>query len=427
MNEINKSLEDRDLFNERDEIIKNILKPIFKNAWFKISWNTFRRETEDLYQRLTIQNSSRNHSESVSFYINIDSESKYLYQFTWEELPKKEPTWNFRAHEIIWWEQSYRLDYNSTFEEFSKKIEEDMNLLIKKYFELSSLNLYLMYVDLYKNHNSYWIWNRLIYLLIPLLKENSSEWTKMFSNFLSEIQASSKDNDYIEKTKKIIARCIDIIDNNKKITPPDKEKHHILYVWWKLENTLKKRKFKDVFPLVMNWLENNTDYEVEQEIKFILNRYASCPWSSYTNDVNSLVNDFMKNNFPHVDYVIWNEKEVIITMNDVNKLYSLSSHKNYQDFFKFSKYEIELKFNFNLKWMEKLDDNIMKKRYFKTNIELKLAEYSDSRYTINIKKVESSDINKNDIEDFMTKFSKDFPYKLSEKDFSVDTLEFDTI
>ncbi len=426
MIEINKSLKDRDLFNERDKIIKNVLKPIFKNAWFKISWNTFRRETKDLYQRLTIQNSSWNHSESVSFYINIDSESKYLYQFTWKELPIKEPTWNFRAQEIIWW-QSYRLDYNSTFEEFSKKIEEDMNLLIKKYFELSSLDLYLMYVDLFKNHNSYWLWNRLIYLLIPLLKENSLEWKKMFSNFLSEIQASSKNSEYIEKTKKIIARCIDIIDNNKKITPPGKEKHHILYVWGKLENTLKKRKFKDVFPLVINWLENNTYYEVEKEIKFILNRYASCTWTSYTNKVNLLVNDFMKNNFPHIDYVIWNEKEVIITMNDVNKLHSLSSNKNYQDFFKFSKYEIELKFNFNLKWMEKLDDNIMKKRYFNTNIELKLAEYSDSKYTINIKEVESSDINKNDIEDFMTKFSNDFPYKLSEKDFSVDTLEFDIL
>ena len=425
MIEINKSLEDRDLFNERDKIIKNVLKPIFKKAWFKVSWNTLRRETENLYQRLTIQNSSWNHSESVSFYINIDSESKYYYKFKWEELPIKEPTWNFRAHEIIWWEQSYRLDYNSTFDEFSKKIEEDMNLLIKKYFELSSLNLYLMYVDLFKNHNSYWIWNTLMYLLIPLLKENSLEWKKMFSNFLSEIQVSSKDSDYIEKTKKIIARCIDIIDNNKKITPPDKEKYHILYLWWKLENTLKKRKFKDVFPLVINWLENNTDYQVEKEIKFILNRYASCPWSNYTDEVNVLVNDFMKNNFPHINFVTWNEKEVIISMNDVNKLHRISSNKNFKDFFKFSKYEIELKFNFNLKGIKKLDANIMKKRYFNTNIELKLAEYSDSKYTINIKEVESSDINKNDIEDFMTRFSNDFPYKISEKDFSVDTLELD--
>ena len=78
---LNKSLKNRNLFKERDEVIKNVLKPIFKKAWFKVSWNTLRRETEDLYQRLTIQNSSWNHDESVSFYININSESKYYYKF----------------------------------------------------------------------------------------------------------------------------------------------------------------------------------------------------------------------------------------------------------------------------------------------------------------------------------------------------------
>jgi hypothetical protein len=49
----------------------------------------------------------------------------------------------------------YTLDYNTSFQEFSKKIEEDMVLLIIKYFDLSSLELYLLEIYLYENTNSF--------------------------------------------------------------------------------------------------------------------------------------------------------------------------------------------------------------------------------------------------------------------------------
>jgi hypothetical protein len=53
----------------------------------------------------------------------------------------------------------------------------------------------------------------------------------------------------------------------------------------------------------MDWLDKNTSYYIESSIEFSLNKF-SCPTSKYNKEVDSLVKNFMKNNFPKIKYLI---------------------------------------------------------------------------------------------------------------------------
>jgi hypothetical protein len=55
----------------RDEVIKNIIKPAFKNNNYKINGNTFIKEEKGFYKVITIQNFSWNNANEVEFCLNI--------------------------------------------------------------------------------------------------------------------------------------------------------------------------------------------------------------------------------------------------------------------------------------------------------------------------------------------------------------------
>lgn len=409
----------RDLFKERDEIVRKVLKPIFKKAWFKVSWTTLRRETDDLYQRLTIQSSSWNYDESVSFYINIDSESKYYYKLNWKELPIKESAWGFlRANEIIWWEQSYTLDYNSSFQEFSKKIEKDMNLLINKYFDLSSLELYLLEIYLYENTNSFMMGENWMYLLFPLLKEDNEEWKKMLNNFFEHIKKIKYSSDYEDEIKIKMEKFIDIIENNKPIVLPKKEKYNYLHIGNSIQS-LKKRKLVDAYKIVLDWFKNsNISYTFWDIITLTL-----CVKNNQKKMWKFFISDILHEKYWEWMYCWWVEwkefwqrnYEWKININDLDKIIELTQDKENLQMFVKLKYQIKIDINFSFL---KNDDN-QPNSYFTLYLWNSSAiSYSFSSYRLPGWKNKKTIIWYNDIVNkFKENIEEWLPFRIKDKDF----------
>lgn len=105
------------LFEKRDKIIKEILKPLFKECGFSVSGTTFVKKEKDFWKIFNIQSSSFNSDGNVSFYLNIGFLFPIGFDLRGQMLPTmpKEYDCQFqiRANSLTGRNQSYDINDNT--------------------------------------------------------------------------------------------------------------------------------------------------------------------------------------------------------------------------------------------------------------------------------------------------------------------------
>ena len=130
------------LYEKRDTILKDIIKPYFKEAGFKISGLTFNKVEDGFIKVFNFQNSGFNLEDNVSFYLNIGI---FFPQVFSETVPKKIKTYechfNLRSDSLTGANQSYDINPATDFNKLKQTIQTDLTrYIIPFYKSLGSLD-----------------------------------------------------------------------------------------------------------------------------------------------------------------------------------------------------------------------------------------------------------------------------------------------
>jgi hypothetical protein len=127
------------LFEHRDRIISEILKPAFKSAGFKVSGMTFRKAEKDFMKIFNIQSSGFNLEDSVSFYLNIGILFPIRFELREESQPKapKEYDCQFRirSNSLTGRNQWYEIKPHTNIDDLENLIRSDLKDFVLPFFE----------------------------------------------------------------------------------------------------------------------------------------------------------------------------------------------------------------------------------------------------------------------------------------------------
>lgn len=130
------------LYEKRDIILKEIIKPCFKEAGFKISGTTFSKAEDCFIKVFNLQNSSFNLEDNVSFYLNIG----IFYPNVFREInPKNIKTYEchfqIRSDSLTGANQSYDITPATDFDKLKHLTHSDISrFVIPFYKSLQSLD-----------------------------------------------------------------------------------------------------------------------------------------------------------------------------------------------------------------------------------------------------------------------------------------------
>ncbi len=126
------------LFEKRDNIIKDLFKPRFKEAGFNVSGTTFIKKEKEFWKIFNIQSSSFNSEDSVSFYLNIGFLFPIGFELRNQKLPIKPKEYDcqfhIRSNYLTGRNQSY--DINDSIE---KLLSNDISDFILPFFNRYNL------------------------------------------------------------------------------------------------------------------------------------------------------------------------------------------------------------------------------------------------------------------------------------------------
>lgn len=127
------------LFEKRDRLIKEVIKPLFKENGFRVPGNTFRKSETNFIKIFNIQSSAWNLDDHVSFYLNIGFLFPIYFEVTDQPLPKQPKEYDcifrIRTDSLTGLNQSYEISPKTEFEELKELIESDLTQFVFPFFE----------------------------------------------------------------------------------------------------------------------------------------------------------------------------------------------------------------------------------------------------------------------------------------------------
>jgi hypothetical protein len=141
------------LLEKRDNLIKHLFKPKFKEVGFNVSGTTFIKKEKDFWKLFNIQSSAFNSDENVSIYLNIGFLFPVGFELKSQKVPLKpieyDCQFTIRTNLLTGRNQWYEIDDNS-----ENLLSKDLNNYILPFFNrynvlLDCLNLS---IDVPKSH-----------------------------------------------------------------------------------------------------------------------------------------------------------------------------------------------------------------------------------------------------------------------------------
>jgi hypothetical protein len=127
------------LFEHKDRIVKDLIKPLFKTAGFSVSGTTYVKKEKDFLKVFNIQSSGFNLVDNVSFYLNMGILFPVWFEIRKEQFPKhpKEYDCQFRIRpdSLLGRNQSYHLTPTTDIREFELLVMSDIENHILPFFE----------------------------------------------------------------------------------------------------------------------------------------------------------------------------------------------------------------------------------------------------------------------------------------------------
>lgn len=140
---------ERNLQLEFDEILKNLVFPLFKELGFKKSGNGFNKKTNEITQVVNIQKSRWNNQDTISFTFNIGFFVAEIYEEKWKkEIPKFIREYDcqisYRLGQVVkgndyWYELSEEIEKANLEIEIYKHLNNYLKPIIEKNTDLNSL------------------------------------------------------------------------------------------------------------------------------------------------------------------------------------------------------------------------------------------------------------------------------------------------
>jgi hypothetical protein len=175
------------LFEKRDKIIKEIIKPPFKASGFGISGTTFKKQEKDFLKIFNVQSSGFNLDDSVSFYLNLGLLFPIWFEIRNEIIARsiKEYDCQFRIRtdSLTGRNQIYELTPETNFEEFEILIRNDIEKHILPFFDKYS-NLDDC-KNLHKDFPSSWTGCRPLIALTMIKNGEVKKGDELLNEFLS--------------------------------------------------------------------------------------------------------------------------------------------------------------------------------------------------------------------------------------------------
>jgi uncharacterized protein DUF4304 len=127
------------IFEYRDKITKEILKPAFKEKGFRISGTTFQKNEEKFIKIFNIQSSGYNLEDNVSFYLNIGILFPIWFELRGEELPKNPKEYDcqfrIRTDSLTGRNQCYKIKPDTNIDNLENIIRTDLRNYILPFFD----------------------------------------------------------------------------------------------------------------------------------------------------------------------------------------------------------------------------------------------------------------------------------------------------
>lgn len=145
------------LFEQRDRIVKEIIKPAFKNNGFTGSGTTFKKVEKDFIKIFNIQSSGFNFEDNLAFFLNIGLLFPIWYEIQGEKLPQNPKEYDcqfrIRSNSLTGNNEIYRLTPEVNFQTFDKLIKDELNeFILPFYSQLKSLEDCLKVNDEFLNN-----------------------------------------------------------------------------------------------------------------------------------------------------------------------------------------------------------------------------------------------------------------------------------
>lgn len=152
------------LFEQRDLLIKEVFKPTFKAAGFRIPGTTFKKQEKDFLKIFNIQNSAWNLDDHVSFYLNIGFYFPIVNELKGQEIPKNPKEYDcifrIRTDSLTGRNQAYDILPETDLSELRTLIKTDLTDHVIPFFERYNeledcLNLKNEFKDLHSSAEPY--------------------------------------------------------------------------------------------------------------------------------------------------------------------------------------------------------------------------------------------------------------------------------
>ncbi|GAB3571866.1 DUF4304 domain-containing protein [Hymenobacter daeguensis] len=126
------------------QLIKNVVKPAFKSAGFRIDGNTFRKEENGLVKVFNIQNSQFNTAYSAAFYFNagLHFPLTYGWRYSWP-LPARpmesDCQYRFRTDALTGHYRAYNIEEGTDLNQFGKLVKFEIDAVIQWFASIVKL------------------------------------------------------------------------------------------------------------------------------------------------------------------------------------------------------------------------------------------------------------------------------------------------
>jgi hypothetical protein len=125
--------------DHRDRIIKEIIKPAFKEAGFSTSGNTFLKKEQDFIKLFNIQSSSFNLAHHAAFYLNIGILFPIGFELLNEKTPSKpkitDCTISIRTVSLTGRNQVYEINAYTPVSSIENLIKTDIKEYVVPFFD----------------------------------------------------------------------------------------------------------------------------------------------------------------------------------------------------------------------------------------------------------------------------------------------------